>query len=80
MTYPLHFKTNFVVFHVGLGADSIPVTDDFYEVLDQKYGDFAGRSLISYHTFSGDWPSWEAHPKGEGTENREQPVRAATKP
>jgi len=46
-------------------------------------GDFCGEYLVSTHDFTGDWSTWEIHPKGdevvcllfitagEGTQNRE---------
>lgn len=46
-------------------AETVPVTENLYAELDQAYGDFAGRSLISSHTFDNDWPSWEVHPNGD---------------
>ena len=46
-------------------ADVVPVSDRLYEELDAKYGDFAGRTLISCHSFEDDWPTWEVHPNGD---------------
>ncbi len=46
-------------------ADVVPVTDSLYADLDERYGGFAGHSLIACHTFDSDWPTWEVHPKGD---------------
>lgn len=36
-----------------------------YQRLDDNYDGFAGHELVSCHTFSEDWSSWEVHPKGD---------------
>lgn len=36
-----------------------------YRDLQQRYGDFSGRLLISSHTFEVDWTTWEVHPNGD---------------
>lgn len=46
-------------------ADIVTVSERLYEQLDATYGDFAGRTLISCHSFEDDWPTWEVHPKGD---------------
>ena len=46
-------------------ADVVPVTDTLYAELDERYGGFAGHSLIACHTFDSDWPTWEVHPNGD---------------
>ena len=33
--------------------------------LDQRFGDFEGRTLISRFDFSEAWPTWEMHPAGD---------------
>lgn len=65
MNKPLEIASNFVVITDQLAADTVPVTDDFYQKLGQTYGDFAGHSLISSHTFDKDWSTWEMHPGGD---------------
>jgi mannose-6-phosphate isomerase-like protein (cupin superfamily) len=62
---PLQIASNFVVMNAEFNADLMPVTDSFYAELEKKYGDFAGRTLISWHSFECDWPTWESHPKGD---------------
>lgn len=57
--------SEFVVMNAGLTAETAFVGDDFYAKLGQKYGDFAGNTLISCHSFASDWPTWEMHPKGD---------------
>ncbi len=65
MNNPLQIASNFVVMNSDLNAEPMAVTDNFYEELGTKYGDFAGHTLISCHSFDGDWPTWECHPNGD---------------
>lgn len=46
-------------------AEIVKVSDRLYEELDATYGDFAGRTLISCHSFEDNWPTWEVHPHGD---------------
>ncbi len=57
--------TSFVVMSKNFDADIVTVSERLYEQLDATYGDFAGRTLISCHSFEDDWPTWEVHPKGD---------------
>ena len=41
------------------------ITDNFYAELDDEFGDFSNHILISRHTFSEAWPTWEIHPEGD---------------
>ena len=65
MSEARHISGNFVVMDGSFNADILLVTENLYAELDQTYGDFAGRSLISCHRFDGDWPTWEIHPAGD---------------
>lgn len=65
MTKPLPIESNFVVMNTKLGADVMPVSANFYAELEKTYGDFAGHTLVSCHSFDSDWQTWEAHPKGD---------------
>ena len=38
---------------------------DFWQRLRRRYGDFAGRTLVSGFAFDRDWPNWEIHPHGD---------------
>ena len=56
--------------HLGLGATVVPLpthTGDmsWYEEYGKAHGDdgVEGR-LVSLHTFSGSWDTWEMHPNG----------------
>ena len=62
---PPDIQSTFVVVNPKLTADSVPVTDTIWSDLDEKYGDFAGHSLISSFSFDADWPTWEIHPEGD---------------
>ena len=46
-------------------ADLVEVSDTLWAEIDQRYGDFAGNSLISSFCFDTDWPTWEVHPHGD---------------
>lgn len=65
MKEALQIASSFVVMSDDFDADIVPVSDRLYEELDARYGDFAGRSLISCHSFEDDWPAWEVHPNGD---------------
>lgn len=58
-------QSSFVVVNRKLLADVVPVTDTIWSDLDDKYGDFAGHSLIASFSFDQDWPTWEIHPEGD---------------
>ena len=56
--------------HLGCGATAIPQPPfdgmEWYEGYGMRHGeDGAEGRLVSQHTFTEDWPSWEMHPKGE---------------
>lgn len=56
---------HFVVLTPALGAEAVEVTDTLYQDLDARYDNFAGASLVSFHSFDADWPVWEMHPSGD---------------
>jgi mannose-6-phosphate isomerase-like protein (cupin superfamily) len=41
------------------------VTQSFYAELGDDFGSFHGHVLISQHSFSEPWPTWEIHPEGD---------------
>ena len=57
--------------HLGLGAKAIPqpeFTGDlaWYIAYGERHGtDGAEGRLVSMHTFTENWTSWEMHPKGD---------------
>ncbi|WP_100259878.1 cupin domain-containing protein [Qipengyuania seohaensis] len=57
--------------HLGLGATAVPQPPfeggmDWYEGYGQRHGsDGREGRLVSQHSFSEDWDSWEMHPHGE---------------
>lgn len=65
MPMPLRIQSNFVVMDGAFESETVEVTPTLYADLEQRYGDFAGRLLISSHAFEEDWPTWEIHPKGD---------------
>lgn len=65
MSRAFQIAKNFVVVDDKLRADVVPVDDELYAKLDETYSDFAGHSLISFHSFDSDWPTWEVHPNGD---------------
>ncbi|MGB3470168.1 MAG: cupin domain-containing protein [Erythrobacter sp.] len=55
--------------HLGLGATSVPQPPfnglEWYEEYGARHGsDGAEGRLVSMHTFSEGWSTWEMHPKG----------------
>ncbi len=64
-TGSLDLRTSFVVFNRDLLADTIAVTDTIWRELDERYGDFAGHTLVASFSFEEDWPTWEIHPHGD---------------
>lgn len=62
---PQNINSSFVVLDDANNAIPIAVGDRFYEKLEQQFGDFKGKRLISHYTFEQDWDSWERHPAGE---------------
>ena len=55
----------FAVYDLQGRATPIEHTADFWQVLQHRYGDFAGRTLVSSFAFDRDWPNWEIHPHGD---------------
>lgn len=55
--------------HLGLGATAVPQPAfdgmEWYAGYGARHGaDGAEGRLVSQHTFTESWPSWEMHPKG----------------
>ena len=57
--------------HLGLGATAIPQPEmtggmDWYQGYGERHGgDGAEGRLVSMHSFTGNWDSWEMHPVGD---------------
>ena len=62
---PADLRSTFVVVNRELQAETIAVTDTIWSDLDQRFGSFAGHSLIASFSFDDDWPTWEIHPNGD---------------
>ncbi len=60
-----NIHSTYVVLEENGNAIPIAVSDRFYEKLEQQFGDFKGKRLISHYTFEQDWDCWEMHPTGE---------------
>ena len=60
-----HLAETFAVLKPDLGVDSVAVSPDIYQRLDEDYLGFKGHTLISSHSFSESWPTWERHPAGD---------------
>lgn len=58
-------SSTYVVLAENGDAIPIAVSDRFYEDLEQRFGDFKGKHLVSHYTFEKDWDSWEMHPAGD---------------
>ncbi len=65
MNKPESMKNNVVVVDQGFESQVIRVTDTLWSDIDEKFGDFAGRTLISRFEFHEDWHTWEVHPAGD---------------
>lgn len=55
----------FAVLRPDLTAMPVAVTPTVYEELDRDFDDFHGHVLVSSHTFTEPWPTWERHPAGD---------------
>lgn len=57
--------------HLGLGAKVVALPEhtggmDWYQAYGEKHGaDGPEGRLVSMHTFSESWDTWEMHPKGD---------------
>lgn len=64
------FKLTKNPLHLGLGATAVPLPDftgemSWYADYGQAHGsDGVEGRLVSMHTFTDDWDSWEMHPSG----------------
>ena len=65
MKHVKDIASTFVVVDRQLAADTVDVTDNLWAEIDERFGDFAGRTLISSFSFDEDWPTWEVHPYGD---------------
>jgi len=65
MNKPMNIASTFVVVDKAFSAEPVAVTDNLWAEIDERFGDFAGSSLISSFSFDDDWPSWEVHPHGD---------------
>ena len=65
MIKPMPLAEHFVVVDREFESSTVAVTESLWSEIDEKYGDFAGRSLISCFAFDSDWPTWEIHPAGD---------------
>ena len=60
-----HLANTFVVTDASGDAETVAVTDTLWQEIDARFGDFAGRTLISSFAFDEAWPTWEMHPAGD---------------
>ena len=60
-----NLTSSFVIVDHLQRAEVMDVTDTFWLDLDERYGDFAGHSLVAAFSFDDDWPTWEVHPHGD---------------
>lgn len=57
--------STFVVVNPDLSATPVAVTPTIWQELDQRFGKFKGRVLVSCFSFDSDWETWEMHPAGD---------------
>lgn len=60
-----HLSSTYAVLEENGGIIPVALSDHFYEKLEDQFGDFKGKRLVSHYTFERDWNSWEMHPAGE---------------
>ena len=65
MGQALKLASNFVILTDKFRAETVEVTQDLYQRLDEEYRNFAGHLLVSSYAFDDDWPTWEVHPAGD---------------
>ena len=65
MTKPQLLASTFVTMGLDLAAETIAVTESVWADIDESFGDFRGRTLISSFEFREAWPTWEIHPAGD---------------
>ena len=65
MSDPSNITSTYVVIDENDNAIPVPVSPTFFEDLEQQFGDFQGKHLISHFTFDQDWDTWEMHPAGD---------------
>jgi len=65
MGQALRLANNFVILTDKFRAETVEVTQDLYQRLDEEYRNFAGHLLVSSYAFDDDWPTWEVHPAGD---------------
>ena len=65
MKKPMNIASTFVVVDRAFSAEPVANTDSLWAEIDERFGDFAGSSLISSFSFDDDWPTWEVHPHGD---------------
>lgn len=54
----------YVVLHDGGRADTIALTPDFWDTIDQRRELEHGR-LVAVFPYDADWSTWEMHPNGD---------------
>jgi uncharacterized cupin superfamily protein len=60
-----NINSTYVVLDDTGNAIPMAVSNRFYKDLEEQFGDFKGKRLISHYIFEQDWDSWEMHPAGE---------------
>lgn len=55
----------FAVLTPELELKTAALSPTLYEELDQRFSQFKDHVLISSHSFTSDWSSWEKHPAGD---------------
>jgi mannose-6-phosphate isomerase-like protein (cupin superfamily) len=62
---PHHIDATGLILAPNGDATLKPVTPTFYQDLDTEFDSFAGHLVITQHTFTDPWPTWEVHPHGD---------------
>ena len=65
MSHVRNISKTYAVVNRDFAAELVDVSDNLWAEIDERFGDFAGSSLISSFSFESDWPTWEVHPHGD---------------
>ncbi|MDO6694403.1 cupin domain-containing protein [Aliiglaciecola sp. 3_MG-2023] len=55
----------FAIIKPDLSVATKDVSDSIYQQLDHEFSGFKDHSLVSAHSFTENWQTWEMHPTGD---------------
>ncbi len=60
-----HLLESSVVYTPELHCQVLASSPELYGILDERYEQFRGHTLLAMHNFTTDWATWEIHPHGD---------------